>query len=255
MIKIEHGLVVNAPIERTYTFVAFMFGSTCRRAFPSMEVSEEGADTLGMPNVYGLTINGVRRDFHVVERTPRDSFTLLTIEPAETVIHRFTFLPVGAATVLTLVSTLTAHGPKAEEYEYHAEPRLRNFVQTIVQRMARAVEEISENIDRGGPDISEEMATLSAMFDLRMVEQRATAGQRTGATEADAIYRPAEQVMAATIHDYVKVMMNGIWYGPVRMTFAPLDADKTKSTAVIKTPDGVWYKLWFYDSHIQPSPE
>ncbi len=255
MVQAKHSLVVKAPIEHTYAYVAFLFAGTCRSAFPGMEVTESGADTYGMPTLYAFTVDGNTLEFHVVERNPRDSFILISVEQTETTDYHFTFTPEGEGTNMTLDCVLTAHLPNVEEYEYHAQPKLQNMVLIMVQRLARTVEEISGNIRRGKPDLELNMERMQALFDLDLMVKNATAGQRTGSSPEDALYRPAEQVKHSSISGYVRVLLNGEWYGPVRMTFGPLDGDKEKSTAIIKDKNGIWYMLWFFDRHIQPFTE
>ncbi len=69
-----------------------------------------------------------------------------------------------------------------------------------------------------------------------------------GLTKDDFIYEQAEEVVPSSMAGYVNVRHRGVSYPTLRVTWGALDGDKNKSTVLMQADDGLWYKLWFYDS-------
>jgi len=89
---------------------------------------------------------------------------------------------------------------------------------------------------------------LSDTFTLVLLGANLRTQNATGDTRDDFLYDQAESVRdPSKIASYVHVTYEGVEYGPVRVTWGPLDGDKEKSTVLIQTNEGKWYKLWFYD--------
>lgn len=75
----------------------------------------------------------------------------------------------------------------------------------------------------------------------------------TGESPEDFIYEKAERVVHSSIQGHVTIIFLGREYRGVKLTWGALDGDAKKSTGLIKTPEGLWYKLWFYNSEIEPA--
>jgi hypothetical protein len=90
---------------------------------------------------------------------------------------------------------------------------------------------------------------LTSMLDRRLAE----AANNTGSSQTDYLYAKAQNprwLEGSTTH--ATVYFRGEQYGPLPITWGPLDRDKRKDTVLIQaTDDGKWYKLWFWSHKIR----
>jgi|GEM_PF-1742104 len=99
---------------------------------------------------------------------------------------------------------------------------------------------------------------LSAMLILRLEKERKRILTATGNSKTDFQYAQAPEVVFkfATPDKgifRVDVWYDGEYYQNLDVTWGPLDADKEKSTVLIRTKKNPrkWVKLWFYDKNIR----
>lgn len=99
----------------------------------------------------------------------------------------------------------------------------------------------------------ESLASLFFRLALAASEEEHDPKVAKGESPEDFIYEKAERVVHSSIPGYVTITFLGREYGGVKITWGALDGDVEKSTGLIKTYEGLWYKLWFYNSEIEPA--
>jgi hypothetical protein len=72
-----------------------------------------------------------------------------------------------------------------------------------------------------------------------------------GRNYIDSIYLQAEKVRWGKRQRHVDVLFLGRWYVNLCQTWAPQDADPDKATVSFRAEDGLWYKLWFWQSAVE----
>ncbi len=95
------------------------------------------------------------------------------------------------------------------------------------------------------------MTNEEAMFKLLLRLEQVSVQHANGLTAEDYKYAQAESVRNASLTGYVYVTFEGVEYGPVSLGWNALDGDKTKSTVLIQTNQGIYYTLWFFDSVVK----
>ena len=95
------------------------------------------------------------------------------------------------------------------------------------------------------------MTVADAMFQLYLRLEVVRVEHANGLKAEDYKYAQVESVRNASLTRYVYVTFEGVEYGPVSVDWNALDGDKTKSTVLIQTNQGIYYTLWFFDSVVK----
>lgn len=99
--------------------------------------------------------------------------------------------------------------------------------------------------------MSDENREMDDLFRQILAVSSHQASSATGSSAQDAIYEQADEVRQSSIQGYVNVTHKGQLYRALRVTWGALDGDKNKSTVLLQANDGLWYKLWFFDTEVK----
>jgi hypothetical protein len=97
--------------------------------------------------------------------------------------------------------------------------------------------------------MSDDVDLINKLFEFRLAAERERVKTAKGLTPQDYKYAQAESVSPTSMLGYVVVVFQGQEYGPARITHGSLEEDlQNTSTVLIRTDDGIYWKLWFYNS-------
>lgn len=100
--------------------------------------------------------------------------------------------------------------------------------------------------------MSDDPSRANALFALVIKAERQRANTAMGETAKDFKYARAEKVRISSVPTYAFVTFQGKEYGPHFVSKGSLEeCEEETSTVLIRTEEGTYWKLWFFDSELK----